>query len=64
MSEGDTTARFAEWSQKLAELLKEAGAAAQQTDVTARFALSTRLTEFIINSIVVFWPRRDDLISP
>ena len=50
MSEGDTTAGFAEWSQKLAELLKEAGAAAQQTDVTARFALSTRLTEFIINS--------------
>ncbi len=50
MSEWDNIQDFDGWKSKLADLVTEAEAAARNTDVEARFALSSRLTEFIIHS--------------
>lgn len=50
MSEWDTIEGFPQWSAKLGELLGEAREAARNPDSNARFAVSDRLTEFILNS--------------
>lgn len=50
MSEWDNIEGFQQWSDKLGELLAEARAAASDPDSSARFTVSERLTEFILNS--------------
>lgn len=50
MSEWDNINGFEQWSAKLGELLGEAREAARNPDSNARFAVSDRLTEFILNS--------------
>lgn len=50
MSEWDNIEGFQQWSEKLGELLGEAREAARNSDSAARFAVSDRLTEFILNS--------------
>jgi hypothetical protein len=50
MSEWDNIEGFQQWSDKLGELLGEAREAARNPDSAARFAVSDRLTEFILNS--------------
>lgn len=50
MSEWDNIEGFQQWSDKLGELLGEAREAARNPDSNARFAVSDRLTEFILNS--------------
>lgn len=50
MSEWDNIEGFQQWSDKLGELLGEARVAARNPDSDARFAVSDRLTEFILNS--------------
>lgn len=50
MSEWDNIEGFQQWSDKLGELLGEAREAARNPDSDARFAMSDRLTEFILNS--------------
>ena len=50
MSEWDNISGFQQWSDKLGELLDAAREAAHNPDSNARFAVSDRLTEFILNS--------------
>lgn len=50
MSEWDHIEGFQQWSDKLGELLGEAREAARGSDDDARFAVSDRLTEFILHS--------------
>lgn len=50
MSEWDDIEGFQQWSDKLGGLLVEAKAAAGNPDSDLRFAVSERLTEFILNS--------------
>lgn len=50
MSEWDNIHGFDGWRAKLADLLKEAEAAAHNTDLASRLALANRLTEFILHS--------------
>jgi len=50
MSEWDNISGFQQWSDKLGELLGEAREAARNPESNARFAISDRLTEFILNS--------------
>lgn len=52
MSEWDNIEGFQQWSDKLGELLNAATQAASNPDRDARFAVSSRLREFIDNS----WP--------
>ncbi len=50
MSEWDHIEGFQQWSDKLGELLGAAREAARNPDSEARFAVSDRLTQFILNS--------------
>lgn len=50
MSEWENIQGVDGWRMKLTDLLKEAEAAGQQTDLASRLALANRLTEFILHS--------------
>lgn len=50
MSEFDTITGFDAWKAKLTELLTECEAAAAQSDIGPRLAISERLTQFVLKS--------------